>query len=71
MTREQPSAAPLLAAIERARERMIPLKGVDLACAAVKEMQNIIEAKDAYDRSLADAQTKRVLDLVFPGGVPQ
>ena len=61
----------VLRAIESALERMIPLKGVDLACAAVEEMKRIILAKDAYDEAVADAQTKRVLDRVFPNGVPQ
>lgn len=41
-----PDVTPILAAIESARLRMIPLKGVDLACAAVEEMKKIIIAKD-------------------------
>jgi len=65
------SCTDVMHAIARARRRMEPLTGADLAMACLQEMQFIILAFDAYEARVADAQTERVLQMVFPDGVPR
>jgi hypothetical protein len=64
-----PDVTHLLRTIEQARARMAPLKGVDLACAAVHEMEKIIIAFDAYQDAVTLRATldtsDRVLDAIF------